>query len=175
MTPHARLRRIRIWLVLFIIGLVLSGATAFPLVTEVRWLDGLLRESRLPAPDALVDFIGTVRVALETADRDFPFLLYGTDWLAFAHLVIAMAFYGPFRDPVRNLWVIHWAMLCCAAVIPLALIMAPIRELPWWWIPIDCSFGVFGIVPLLIVRRHILALAATAQPTPAPSPAPAAA
>ncbi|GIG02762.1 hypothetical protein [Catellatospora citrea] len=173
MTPQARLRRIRYWLVFFIVGLVLSGVTAFPLVTELRWVDGLLHESWVPAPDALVDFIGTVRTGVETADRDFPFLAYGTDWLAFAHLVIAMAFYGPLRDPVRNLWVIHWGMLCCVAVVPLALIAAPIRGLPWWWIPIDISFGLFGIIPLLIIRRHILALAATEpapQTTPAPTP-----
>jgi hypothetical protein len=166
-TPQARLRRIRYWLVFFIIGLVLSGVTAFPLLAELRWLDGLLREDWVPAPAALVDFIGTVRAGAETADRDFPFLAYGTDWLAFAHLVIAMAFYGPLRDPVRNLWVIHWGMLCCVAVVPLALIAAPIRGLPWWWIPIDISFGLFGVIPLLIVRRHILALAAaTSTPTP---------
>ncbi|MFD0596189.1 hypothetical protein ACFQZ4_31235 [Catellatospora coxensis] len=91
----------------------------------MRWVDGLLHEDWVPAPAALVEFIGTVRAGVETADRDFPFLAYGTDWLAFAHLVIAMAFYGPLRDPVRNLWVIHWGMLCCVAVIPLALIAAP--------------------------------------------------
>ncbi|MBV1848682.1 hypothetical protein [Catellatospora tritici] len=175
MTPHARLRRIRIWLVLFIICLVLSGATAFPLLTEVRWVDGLLRESWLPAPSALVDFIGEVRRGLEAANRDYPFLAYGTDWLAFAHLVIAAAYWGPLRDPVRNLWVIHWGMFCCLAVIPLALIAAPTRGLPWWWIPIDCSFGVVGIVPLLVVRRHILALAAATDPAAAPRPDPVAA
>ena len=37
-TPEPSLRRIR-WLVaLFIVGLVLSGATAIPLETEVNWL-----------------------------------------------------------------------------------------------------------------------------------------
>jgi hypothetical protein len=169
-TPQARLRRIRLWIVFFVVCLVLSGVTAFPLLTEVRLLHGLLTDGPLPAPGALTAFLGEVRLGLETADRDFPFLMYGTDWLAFAHLVIAMAFYGPYRDPVRNIWVIHWGMLCCVAVIPLGAIMAPIRELPWWWIPIDLSFGVFGIIPLLIVRRHILALAA--EPAQHPDPAP---
>ncbi|SCF41963.1 hypothetical protein [Micromonospora mirobrigensis] len=34
-------------------------------------------------------------------------MLYGTDWLAFAHLVLAVAFWGPLRDPVRNVWVVQ--------------------------------------------------------------------
>jgi hypothetical protein len=32
----------------------------------------------------------------------YPFLAYGTDWLAFVHLVIAVAFVGPFFDPVPD-------------------------------------------------------------------------
>ncbi|CAM5660696.1 hypothetical protein SALBM217S_01493 [Streptomyces griseoloalbus] len=53
-------------------------------------------------------------------DTDAPFLLLGTDWLAFAHLVIAVAFYGPYRDPVRNIWVVEFGMIACAGIIPLA-------------------------------------------------------
>ena len=36
----ALLFRIRAWLTLFMVGLVLSGLTAFPLVSEVRVLEG---------------------------------------------------------------------------------------------------------------------------------------
>ncbi|HKR26873.1 MAG TPA: hypothetical protein VJS11_05440 [Acidobacteriaceae bacterium] len=39
------LRRIRFWLGIFIVGLVLSGVTAFPLVTETRWLDAAVHSS----------------------------------------------------------------------------------------------------------------------------------
>jgi hypothetical protein len=72
--------------------------------------------------------------------------------------MIAVAFLGPFRDPVRNVWVIEWGMICCVAIVPLALIAGAIRHLPWWWLPIDISFGVVGIIPLMIVRRMIKAL-----------------
>ncbi|MFV5997649.1 hypothetical protein ACNPQM_35970 [Streptomyces sp. NPDC056231] len=34
--PRALLTRIRVWLILFVVCLVLSGVTAFPLVTELR-------------------------------------------------------------------------------------------------------------------------------------------
>jgi hypothetical protein len=147
------MRAIRIWLVIFVIGLILSGATAFPLVSEVRLLASVLHHA--PAPDALIVWIDRVRDGLVTTHTNFPFIAYGTDWLAFAHLVIAVAFLGPFRDPVRNIWVIEWGMICCVAIVPLALIAGPIRHLPWWWLLIDISFGVVGIIPLMIVRRMI--------------------
>ncbi|SNX64357.1 hypothetical protein SAMN06272735_6179 [Streptomyces sp. TLI_55] len=154
----ALLKGIRAWLVLFVICLVLSGATAFPLVHELRWTEELL--THVPAPDALTDWITRVRQGLDTADADYPFLLYGTDWLAFAHLVIAVAFYGPYRDPVRNIWVVEFGMIACAGIVPLALICGPIRGIPFWWSVIDMAFGVFGVVPLYVLRKKIKRLEA---------------
>src|SRR5688572_2218521 len=147
--------KIRAWLVVFIVGLVLSGVTAFPLEYEVRWLHALLDGTG--APPGLVAWIARVdRGITETNDR-YPFLLYGTDWLAFAHLVIAVAFWGPLRDPIRNVWIVQWAMIACAGIVPLALIAGPVRGIPFFWQLIDMSFGVIGVIPLLIVHRHIRA------------------
>ncbi|WP_328750872.1 hypothetical protein OHT57_35640 [Streptomyces sp. NBC_00285] len=167
----ARLKGIRAWLVFFVVCLVLSGATAFPLVPELRWAEELLRH--LPAPDALTDWITRVRRGLDTADSDYPFLLYGTDWLAFAHLVIAVAFYGPYRDPVRNIWVVEFGMIACAGIVPLALICGPIRGIPLWWTVIDMAFGVVGVVPLYVVRRKIKQLEALTAAADAPHNTPA--
>ncbi|MFI8536023.1 hypothetical protein ACIGMX_37945 [Streptomyces aquilus] len=165
----ALLKGIRAWLVLFVICLVLSGATAFPLVHELRWTEELL--THVPAPDALTDWITRVRQGLDTADADYPFLLYGTDWLAFAHLVIAVAFYGPYRDPVRNIWVVEFGMIACAGIVPLALICGPVRGIPFWWSVIDMAFGVIGVVPLYVVRKKIKRLEAlTAATTTAADP-----
>jgi hypothetical protein len=147
------MRVIRAWLLVFIVGLVFSGATAFPLVAEVRLLSWALH--MVWAPEGLVAWIDRVREGLVVTGANYPFLAYGTDWLAFAHLVIAMAFWGPWRDPVRNIWVIEWGMMCCVAVIPLALIAGPIRHIPFWWTVIDMSFGVVGVIPLIVVRRLI--------------------
>jgi hypothetical protein len=166
----AQLRGIRVWLAFFVVCLVLSGVTAFPLVHELRWTEDVLRH--LPAPDALTEWIAHVRRGLDTADSDYPFLLYGTDWLAFAHLVIAVAFYGPYRDPVRNIWVVEFGMIACAGIIPLALICGPIRGIPMWWSVIDMAFGVFGVLPLYVLRRKIKRLEAlTAHTVPHPAPA----
>ncbi|MET9955684.1 hypothetical protein ABZ135_29625 [Streptomyces sp. NPDC006339] len=167
--PRALLKRIRVWLVVFIVCLVLSGATAFPLVTELHLAEGALTSWAAPVADlfpGLAEWIGRVREGLDAADARYPFLLYGTDWLAFAHLVIAVAFYGPYRDPVRNIWVVHFGMIACAGIIPLALICGPIRGIPFWWSVIDMSFGVIGILPLLAVHRLIRRLEAATADTP---------
>ncbi|GAA4898579.1 hypothetical protein ACFPM3_14550 [Streptomyces coeruleoprunus] len=165
--PRALLRRIRLWLAFFIVCLVLSGATAFPLVTELRLAEGALTGWASPVADVfpgLMEWIQRVSAGLDAADSQYPFLLYGTDWLAFAHLVIAVAFYGPYRDPVRNIWVVDFGIIACAGIIPLALICGPIRGIPFWWSVIDMSFGVFGVLPLLVVRRHIKRLEALTEP-----------
>ncbi|WP_330332897.1 hypothetical protein OHS33_26460 [Streptomyces sp. NBC_00536] len=144
------LRRIRIWLALFIVCLVLSGLTAFPLVSELHWANSL----------ASNEWLRRVGDGLNRADADYPFLLYGTDWLAFAHLVIAVFFYGVHRDPVRNIWIVEAGMIACAGIVPLALVCGPIRGIPFWWSVIDMSFGAFGVIPLLVLRRMIKRLEA---------------
>lgn len=154
--------RIRLWLVFFITALLISGLTAFPLVWEVSLLRAWVGSgSALGAawPD-LAGWIDVVAAGLIDAEQRYPFLFYGTDWLAFAHIVIAIAFWGPLRDPVRNVWVIEFGMIACVLILPLALLFGPLRGIPWFWQIIDCSFGVFGIVPLWLVRRDIRRLEA---------------
>ena len=150
------LRKARFWLAIFIVGLVLSGITAFPLQSElslaVRIATSLNLGSRAPL---LFAWLTRVSQAVADTNRRYPFLAYGTDWLAFGHLVIAAAFIGPWLDPVRNKWLITFGFMACAGVIPLALIAGPIRGIPFYWRLIDCSFGVVGCIPLLFVRRHI--------------------
>lgn len=163
MEPIHHLRRIRFWLAVFIAGLVLSGFTAFPLETELGWLEKVLHAPAIePFAQSvhLLPWIERVDDALRVTNAKFPFLAYGTDWLAFAHLVIAVAFIGPWIDPLRNKWVITFGFIACAGVIPLALIAGPIRGIPLPWRLIDCSFGIFGCVPLFICRRSIRALEA---------------
>jgi hypothetical protein len=154
----ALLARIRFWLVLFIVGLVLSGITAFPLQRELVLLNHLLGVppiSPASGEPALHTWLRRVLNALTATDRDYPFLAYGTDWLGFGHLVIAVAFLGPLRDPVRNRWVLVFGLIACAGVIPLALIAGQIRGIPLYWRLIDCSFGVFGAIPLLLCLRWV--------------------
>ncbi len=169
--PAVILRQVRRWLRFFLVCLVLSGLTAFPLETETGWLVGFASGPAAPLADhfpaALAWFERVHTGIVETNDR-FPFLAYGTDWLAFAHLVIGAAFWGPLKDPVRNIWVIRWAVLACGAVIPLALVCGPLRGIPLAWRFIDMSFGVFGVIPLLIVLRALRPLERSFQQRKAP-------
>jgi hypothetical protein len=41
------LRRIRFWLSIFVAGLLLSGVTAFPLQTELDWLNSVLNSNSM--------------------------------------------------------------------------------------------------------------------------------
>lgn len=153
-------QRIRTLLMVMIIGLALSGATAIPLVWESALLVRLLgpgtwMQQLWPAMSA---WLVTVDQALGVVSQRYPLLFYGTDWLAFAHILLALLFIGPYRDPVRNIWVVEFGLIACALVFPVALIFGPLRGIPLFWRAIDCSFGVLGFIPLWLARRQILAL-----------------
>jgi hypothetical protein len=150
--PKRLLRSIRTWLAIVILGLVLSGVTAFPLVHETAWLARTFAPLPLPSLNA---WLTRVASALADTSARYPFLAYGTDWLAFAHLVIAVAFIGPWQDPVRNRWVVTWGLIACAAVPLLAFFAGPVRDIPIYWRLIDSSFGLFCCIPLWIIRRRI--------------------
>ncbi|HPK99696.1 MAG: hypothetical protein KA191_07520 [Verrucomicrobia bacterium] len=146
-------------LAIFIAGLVISGATAIPLETELKLLVQVAGADGNAEHSGFAAWLLKVRDALVATNAKYPFIAYGTDWLAFAHFVIAVAFIGPWRDPVRNVWVVEFGMIACALVVPFALVMGSVREIPFGWRLIDCSFGVFGIVPLWFCRQLIKQLA----------------
>ena len=94
-------------------------------------------------------------MAVKDTNSRYPFLSYGTDWLAFAHIVIAVAFIGPYKNPIKNIWVIQFGMIACFMIIPVALIAGQIREIPFYWRIIDCSFGILGVLPLFLCYKNI--------------------
>lgn len=152
-------RRVRGLLLFFIVALLLSGITAFPLAWELDLLSRLIASPESPVstwwPD-LAHWIAYVNTGLQETYQNYPFVAYGADWLAFAHIIIAIAFWGPLNDPVRNMWVVEFGLIACVLIIPLALICGPIRGIPFFWQLIDCAFGVFGFMPLWFCRRMIL-------------------
>ena len=153
----SELRRAQVALGLFIFGLVISGVTAFPLLPEV---EALCRLAGVDAPDspvpaAIRGWLATVREGLRATGSHYPFLFYGTDWLAFGHLVIAGFFVPPMRDPVRHAANLQVGLWACAGVFVLAATCGPWRGIPWWWRCVDASFGLIGAVPLLYVRRLV--------------------
>ncbi|MCY2928292.1 MAG: hypothetical protein NTV86_02120 [Planctomycetota bacterium] len=159
------LRRLRWWTALFIVGLVLSGATAIPLETELNWLTPLLGDH----PDTIpARWLTRVQAALHETNVRYPFIAYGSDWLAFGHFVIALAFLWAWRDPVGHRWLFDFGLLACALVIPYALFIGALRGIPFWWRLIDCSFGLAGSLPLYLCRRYAAQLARAAGNSTSP-------
>jgi hypothetical protein len=161
MTNQAALqRRIRILLIFFIFALCVAGLTAIPLQWELRVLNQWfgINSSFYRLFPAMADWISRVNYDVQNGYGQFPLLAYGTDWLAFAHIVIAVAFVGALRDPIRNVWVIEFGMIACILIVPWALIFGVVREIPQFWTLIDMSFGIFGAIPLWLVHRDILRL-----------------
>lgn len=151
------LRRVCGILTVVIAGLVLSGLTAFPLVHELNLLAAMVSgeggEPRIEAFAGLTRWILKVREGLAETQKSYPFLAYGTDWLAFGHLVIAGFFVLPWREPVRYEGVLWVGVAACVAVIPTALICGDIRGIPLGWRVIDSCFGVFCLAPLGLAIR----------------------
>lgn len=150
--------KIRALIIFYMFALFFWGVTAFPLESEIRFICQILDISHDISPDAyngLKGWIAVVADGLINTNKNYPFLAYGTDWLAFSHLVIASAFIGLYIKPVRNIWIVYFAMLACIGVIPLAVICGPIRGIPLYWTLIDCSFCVFGFIPLYYLHLYI--------------------
>jgi hypothetical protein len=144
---------IRRWIIFFMIILFLSGLTAIPAEQELLFL------SRCFPPGTRIGaWIEKIYTGIAETNKNYPFIAYGFDWLAFAHFALAILFIGPLRDPVRNKWVIEFGIIACLLIIPFALVAGYFRCIPFWWRLIDCSFGVFGLVPLIICYRKINAL-----------------
>ncbi len=148
MKTSASIKNIRRVVIVFIVLLALSGITAFPLVTEVDFMFAHIHSFPL-------FFHEWIRKVYESVHQTPSIVLYGTDWLAFAHIIIGLFFVGVYQNPVRNKFIVNVGIVACIAVFPLAFICGPIREIPFYHQIIDCCFGLFGVIPLLYIRYQI--------------------
>jgi hypothetical protein len=140
------MKTIKRLLMLFIIALFISGLTAIPVDAQLSFL-----LNHLSVDTAVYRWIEKVLLAYREVNKAHPFLFYGYDWLAFAHFVLAILFIGPYKDPVKNIWVIEFGLIACVLVIPFAFIAGYFRGIPIGWRLIDCCFGVIGFGLLWII------------------------
>lgn len=143
------LKQIRKIVIVFIALLVLSGITAFPLQTELNFLESSLKGNS----GLFYQWINDVSIAINDLNNNYPFLAYGTDWLAFAHIVISIFFIGVYKNPIQNIWITHTGIIACLLIFPLAFIAGYFRGIPLFWQLIDCSFGALGLIPLLLIHQ----------------------
>ena len=160
MNTKRRLFWIRSILVFFVLALGISGLTAIPLRFELNILNSIAGEETVVEEIAplLSSWISLVHRTIEDLYQEYASLGYGYDWLAFGHFVIAIAFMGAVKDPIRNRWVIEFGMIACVLIIPYALILGHIRSVPMLWRYIDMLFGILGIIPLYFARKMTLEL-----------------
>lgn len=147
---NKEIKTIRNWLRFFILSLFISGITAIPVEQELTYI-----VAYFPFEGSIKGWLEQVLTGIKNTSTNYPFLFYGYDWLAFAHIVLAILFIGPLKDPVKNKWVIQFGVIACILIIPFALIMGAVRGMPFWWRLIDCSFGVIGSIPLIICLNNI--------------------
>ena len=104
------LTKCRLVLGLFTAGLVLSGVTAFPLAWETELLNRWFGISATLPPESysgVAFWLSTVHRGLHEPYAVHPWIAYGTDWLAFAHVAIAVYFIGPLNLPRRFILVAY--------------------------------------------------------------------
>jgi len=159
MTAHTEAqlrRRIRDWTLFLMLALFASGISAIPLRPELNFIvDRFVPDD---PPSAIGSWILHVRGGVDDVSTRWPFLALGTDWLAFGHIVIGLGFIGLLRDPLRNEWLVTWGIMACLLVLPWAWCFGAARGIPWGWRLVDCSFGLGGMIPLLIIRSAIAEL-----------------
>src|ERR1044071_4049270 len=113
---NKEIKDIKRWIIVFMISLALSGITAIPAETELSLLVSYF-------PDGSTGkWLERVFIGIRDTNNRYPFLAYGYDWLAFAHIVLAVLFIGPLKDPVKNKWVIEFGIIASILIIPYALI-----------------------------------------------------
>jgi hypothetical protein len=148
------MRRAKWMLGIVAVGLFLSGVTVWPAVPELKAAEHIAWGDDQPT-GVIGSFVSEAVEGLEQTGTDYSFMLYAHDWLAFAHIMLAIMFAGATRDPVRNKWIVQSGLVMCLLIPVLAGVCIPIRGLPWPWFFIDAAFGVIAGVLLGIAYRDI--------------------
>lgn len=142
------MKTIKIHLALFVIVLAISGLTAFPIQSEMEFM--MRHITAFPA-----FFQDWIKSLCDNIRNTPQVMFYGTDWLAFAHIIIGLFFIPVYLNPIKYKINLQIGIVACFLVFPLAFICGPIRNIPFFHQLIDCSFGVFGSAYLYFILRKI--------------------
>ena len=146
------MNKIRTYTLLLMTGLVIAGATAF----FIPWgVDLIVNYSPLPKWINQTAWLNYVLNGVIQIDKEYEFMRYGTDWMAFAHLLFAILFYGLYKDPIRNKWLVSFGLIACVAIAPIAIGFGHLRGIPLIWQFLDMAFGVIAGAFLLRIKSLI--------------------
>ena len=149
-----QLKRAKWMLGIVAFGLFVSGVTVWPAIWELKTAVHLAWGDSVPT-GVVHRFVVRAIDGLVSVKANYPFLLYAHDWLAFAHVMLAILFAGAIADPARNIWIIQCGLIMCALVPVLAAICIPARGIPLCWFWIDAAFAPAAALPLWIALRDI--------------------
>ncbi|MCK5127447.1 MAG: hypothetical protein KAR42_14420 [candidate division Zixibacteria bacterium] len=153
-SQHNPLKRAKFMLWIIVFGLLVSAVTIWPAISELKFAVQLVWGDSQPV-SVLHSFIIQAIEGLEKTQTKYLFMLYAHDWLAFAHIVLAILFAGAIRNPVKNIWIVQCGLIMCMLVPVLAIICIPLRGLPWVWFWVDFTFALLAGLPLWIALRDI--------------------
>jgi len=146
------MKKIKTYTALLMAGLVIAGATAF----FIPWgVDLIVNHTPLPEWINQTVWLNYVLNGVIQIDKSYDFIWYGTDWMAFAHLLFAILFYGLYKDPIRNKWLVSFGLVACVAIAPIALGFGHLRGIPLIWQFLDMAFGVIAGALLLRIKSLI--------------------
>ena len=148
------LKRAKLMLAIIVFGLLVSGITVWPAIPELK-TDVRMVWGDIEPTGVLHSFVLQAIAGLESMNSNYPFMLYAHDWLAFAHIGLAILFAGAIKDPIRNIWIVQCGLIMCALIPVLAGICIPIRGIPFILFWIDFAFAPAAALPLWIALRDI--------------------
>ena len=156
------LRKIRIYLILFLLAFVFSLHMVVFIETDAELLakyvgHDTFMEELSPSISAWMEHLN---LAVSETYSSYPFIAYCMDWLCYAFVVIAIFLLGAIKDPVKNVWVVQVFLVACCLGLILPFIVGPIRDIPIFWRFFDSSFGLIGLLFLLLPYRLIRKLEA---------------
>lgn len=139
-------------LVIVAFGLFVSGVTIWPWDIELSFAISALQA--IAGPEPLIQLLQDIQQDMRLLEQSNSFVLYVADWLAFAHLVLVVLFLMALKNPIRNVLVVRFGILCSLSVPVLAITCIPMRGIPLFWILIDSSFALCAM-PLWIALKDI--------------------
>ena len=104
---------------------------------------------------AVGQWIEVLELSITDTYDKYPAIAYCMDYLALSQLVIAIFIAGAIKDPARNIWIINASLMSCIIMIPFAYLSGHFRGIPSFWVTVDSSFAIAGIIPLLIAKHYI--------------------
>lgn len=153
LTERQLLGRTRIWLLVFISGVFLSGYAFIPLEKILLLVQGWVH-AYAPMGHIKKLYDSFYDASLITNDN-LPFLAYRRFWMAFARIAVAICSIAVFVNPMRNRTVLDVSAVLAMAVLPLSLLHGIVYHVPLFWITTDCLMAFGSLLPLALCRRYI--------------------